>query len=396
MNILLVHNRYQKPGGEDVVFRGERDLLLEEGHGVTTFVRENREIQNFNLVKKIGLIGSSVWARDSARDLLRIISEKKPLIAHFHNTFPLISPSGYYACRKKGIPSIQTIHNYRLFCQRGTFYRDGGICLSCSGKKLSWPGMARRCYHGSFLQSAILGTSNFIHRTTGTYENLIDAYISLTQFSKKLLIENGISEKKIFIKPNFVHPDPGSGNIRHNFGLFVGRLSGEKGIPTLLRALKEIPFVPIKIAGEGPLEYLVDEFQREGKAIKIDFLGYQKHENVIDLMQRARFLVFPSECYEGFPMTIVEAFSCGTPVITSRLGSMEEIVEEGKTGLFFNPGEAADLADKIKWAWEHPEKIKEMGKEARLEFEKKYTGKKNYLILMDIYRKVLQNHENNR
>lgn len=395
MKILIVHNFYQQPGGENVVFRGERDLLLEEGHEVTTFERDNREIRGFKLLKKIGLIGSSVWARNSNRDLIKIISKKKPSIAHFHNTFPLISPSGYYVCRRREIPSIQTIHNYRLFCQKGSFFRVGRICLSCSGKKLSWPGIARRCYHGSFLQSAVVSTSNFIHRTAGTFENLIDGYISLTQFSKKLLIENGIPERKIFVKPNFVHPDPGAGVIKGEFGIFVGRLSEEKGIPTLLRALKEIPFVSIKIIGEGPLEFRIHELQRGEKARKLDFLGYKKHEVVMDLMQRARFLVFPSECYEGFPMAIAESFSCGTPVITSRLGSMAEIVEEGKTGLFFNPGDSGDLAEKIKWAWEHPSNIKEMGKEARFEFEKKYTGKKNYSILMGIYKKVLQNHENN-
>lgn len=223
------------------------------------------------------------------------------------------------------------------------------------------------------------------HRLLKTWQKQVDVYIALTEFARRKLIEGGLPEDKIVVKPNFVYPDPAVGNENGNFALYVGRVSHEKGVKTLLSAFEGKPNIHLKIAGSGPL---LKEIKNNNS--RIELLGQKDKEEVIQLMKDARFLVFPSEWYETFGRVAIEAFACGKPVIASRLGSMEEIIEDGRTGLHFNPGDPEDLAAKVEWAWSNPERMKEMGKEARREYELKYTAERNYEILMEIYKKAIE------
>jgi len=228
------------------------------------------------------------------------------------------------------------------------------------------------------------------HNILRTWENQVDVYIALTEFARKKFVQGGLPEEKIVVKPNFVHPDPGNGEHKGNFALFVGRLSAEKGIRTMLSAWRLLKSVPLKIVGDGPLMSEV-KAQIERERLAIDVPGRLPREEVFSLMRQASFLVFPAECYENFPMTIAEAFACGLAVLASRLGAMAELVEDGQIGLLFEPGNPEDLAARVAWAWAHPEEMRRMGKAARQEFEEKYTAEKNYQMLMQIYEQAKVN-----
>ncbi len=387
MKILLCHNRYQQPGGEDAVFEAEKALLERMGHQVVPYVEDNARLNGISPLKTAL---TAVWSREARRQLRRLVDDAKPDVAHFHNTFLRISPAAYYACTEAGVPVVQTLHNFRLLCPAGTFFRDGRLCEDCLGRAVPWPGAVRGCWRGR-APTAVVGVMLTAHRWLRTWTKQVDVYVALTEFARRKFVEGGLPAERIVVKPNFVHPDPGAKEPEAGeYALFVGRLSTEKGLRTLLRAWRNLQGVPLKVVGDGPLAPEVQAFvEREGLE-GVDLLGRRSREEVLALMRAARFLLFPSECYEGFPITIGEAFACGLPVVASRLGAMAEIVENGRTGLHFQPGDPEDLAAKVEWAWSHPREMAEMGRAARREYEEKYTAEKNYEMLMDIYRMAIR------
>jgi glycosyltransferase involved in cell wall biosynthesis len=387
MKILVVHNFYRQPGGEDVVFEAERALLERYGHEVVTFIEDNAQLDS---VSPMRVAAETVWSRKAQGRIRKLIQEMKPDVAHFHNTFLRISPAAYYACKEMGVPVVQTLHNYRLLCPAATFFRSGQVCEDCLGKALTWPSILHGCWRNSRVQTAVVATMLTLHRWLKTWQKQVDVYIALTEFARQKFIEGGLTAEKIVVKPNFVHPDLGVREGLGQYALFVGRLSPEKGIRTLLQAWqKKLKDIPLKIAGGGPLLNEV-QISIQTKALKdVEALGQRAHAEVIALIQGAHFLIVPSECYEAFPLIIVEAFACGVPVIASRLGAMVEIVEDRRTGLHFTPGDADDLAAKVEWAWTHPREMAEMGREARREYEATYTAERNYEMLMGIYKRAL-------
>lgn len=382
MRILLVHNRYSNRAGEDAVFERESTLLGQHGHQVTEYSDHNRRVAQMN---RVHLALKATWSREAYQDLLSLIRESRPNIVHFHNTFPLISPSGYYACRSANVPVVQTLHNYRLLCPAATFFRNGGPCEDCMGKNPPWPGAIHGCYQGSRLATGAVGAMLFFHRVLRTWRKHVNVFIAPTEFARGKFTEGGIPESKLIVKPNFVHPDPGIGQGKGSYVLFAGRLSQEKGVLTLLRALSLLEGVRLMIVGDGPLRGHVQALVGKSKPGSIEFLGRQSRTNLFRLMRAARFLVFPSEWYETFGLVMVEAFACGLPVIASRLGAMAELVDDGRTGLLFRAGDSQDLGAKIEWAWTHPAQMDAMGREARKEYEGKYTAERNYRLLMKIY-----------
>jgi len=386
--VMLVHNFYQHRGGEDVAVEEELRLLREAGHRTSTFFRYNREIDDYTWWEKGRLGIRTVWSQDSVRELRAALLREKPALVHFHNFMPLLSPALYYVCRDLDIPVVQTLHNYRLLCLSATLYRDGKVCEECLDKMAPWPGVVHKCYRHDRLASAAVGVMITTHDLIGTWRNMVDRYIALTEFSRRKLTENGIPENKIVVKPNYVDPDPGAKHGRGEFALFVGRLSREKGIRTLLDGWRKLKMsVPLVILGEGLCEEDVAEARAEMPCIQMS--GWKEKDKVIETMKRARFLVLPSECYESFPLAIAEAFGCGLPLVASSIGSIAELVDDGRTGLTFRPGDAQDLAAKVEWAWTHPGEMEEMGRHARGEFESKYTASTNYEALSAIYTRVL-------
>jgi len=385
MKIILVHNYYMSKGGEDRTFALEADLLRRNGHAVLEYTDTNLRVKNLS---GINAAIQTIWSEYSKRRLLKLLKQFKPDIAHFHNTFLLISPSAYYACMETGVPVVQTLHNYRLFCPSAIFFRDGNLCEDCIGKTFPWPGIWHACFYNSRNKTAVVAAMLTVHRFLKTWNNQVNAYIAPTDFFRRKLIKCGLPEDRIFIKPNFIYPDPGINNEAGCYALFVGRISSEKGVRTIIEAWRRINSIPLRIVGEGPLSAKFKQYVNRMNIKNLEFLDSKSKEEVLLLMKMAKFLIIPSEWYECLPTVIVEAFSCGVPVITSRLGAMAEIVEDKKTGLLFAPGDSEDLADKVQWAWNHPEEMKSMGKEARKEYEAKYTAEKNYQILMDIYQKA--------
>lgn len=385
MNILLIHNAYQQLGGEDRVFEAEAALLEEKGHLVRRYTIRNDQIVG---MKPLVLAAATLWNRSVYREIRALIRREHPHLVHFHNTFPLISPAAYYAAKAENTPVVQRLPNYRLLCPNALFLRQGRVCEDCMGRMVPWPGVIHACYKGSRAASAVVATMLTVHKALRTWTEMVDVYIVLTEFARQKFIQGGLPAEKIIVKPNFVYPDPGPGEGKGGYVLFVGRLSPEKDLDTLLEAGKCLgEKVRLKIVGDGPLAPQVAEATRQFPWI--EWQGRLSKEKVLAFMQEAQVLLFPSVVYEGFPVVIAEAYAAGLPVICSELGSMSSLIDPGRTGLFFCTGNPKDLVAQVEWALRHPVELARMRREARQEFEAKYTADQNYEKLMNIYHLVM-------
>ena len=376
--VLVVHNAYQQRGGEDTVVESEIALLRSHDHAVETYFRSNDDVAGMS---SLALARQTLWSDRTPHDLTEVITRFQPDVIHVHNTFPLISPSLYWTADRAGVPVVQTLHNFRLMCLNALFLREGKVCEDCMGH-VPWRGVVRACYRGSRTASATLAGMLLLHRGLGTYQNKVTRYIALCEFSRSKFIEGGLPAERVVVKPNFVDfdlPEP----VARKKLLFVGRLSVEKGVATLAQAMMLLPDAKLRVAGDGPEAGLLD-----GMA-GVTRLGSQPGETVRQEMSGAIALVVPSICYENFPRTIAEAFACGLPVIASHIGALADIVQDGETGLLFEPGNPRDLADKMTWALAHPEQMAAMGRNARAQYEAKFSAEVNYRHLMEIYAGVL-------
>ena len=387
LSVLCVHNRYIQPGGEDQVFESESRLLAENGVRVEK-VEEQTAYPN-GLVRKINAAVDCVWSRSWHQEFKSILRRVQPDVVHIHNFFSVISPSIYYACKEEGVPVVQTLHNYRLACPAASFYRDGQICEECI-EAGPFHAVKYGCYRESKLATAALAAMIEVHRRKKTWTEMVDCYIALTEFAREKMIQAGLPAEKIRVKPNFVLPDPGPRMANGDYALFVGRLVDLKGVGTLIKAWSKLPAsIPLVIAGDGPYRPEMEKLISDLKLQNLDYRGRLSRQDTLAAMKGARFLMFPSEWYEGFPVTIAESFACGVPVLCSRLGGMQEIVEDGNTGLHFTPGDPTDMAEKVQWAWSHPEETSTMGFRARSEFEAKYSAERNFGMLTEIYGSVI-------
>ena len=385
MRVLVVHNYYQQPGGEDQVFAAEAHLLELHGHEVARYELHNDQIAELSCLR---LGAATVWNGSSYRNLRDIVRIWRPDVVHFHNTFPLVSPAAYYAAKADLLPVVQTLHNYRLLCPAATFYRNGGTCEDCLGKFAPYSGIIHACYGGSRAATGAVAAMLTAHRTLGTWNRQVDVYVALSAFASSKFVEGGLPPQKIAVKPNFLHPDPGAGDGRGRFALFVGRLTSEKGLRTLIESWRQVtPRLPLKIVGDGPLADSVSQAARDIPGL--EWLGRQPQHKVMELMKAAVILIVPSVWYECFPMTVVEALASGLPVIASNIGSLSSIIENGRTGLHFDPGNADDLARKVTWALDNPNEINRMRRNARSEYKSKYGADRNYSMLVDIYRRAI-------
>jgi glycosyltransferase involved in cell wall biosynthesis len=394
LKIVIAHNAYLQPGGEDEVVNAESNLLTRAGNEVFEYFRHNNEIKAESAFSNVALGFRTLWSPAARNQLYLLLKKCKPDIVHFHNTFPLISPAAYYACRDLGVPVVQTLHNYRLFCAAAAFYRDGRVCEECL-EKSRWQAVRHGCYRQSRSASAAVAAMLSFHHWYGTWKNLVNCYIALSEFSRAKFIEAGLPPEKIVVKPNFVLPDLGVGPESREYAVFLGRLSEEKGLRTLVQAWAHVNRnCPLRVIGEGPLlNEIRSEISRSALShVRLD--GRLSRQESLTALQGARIFILPSNCYENFPMTIAEAYACGTPVLASRLGAMQEIVHDGCTGLHFTPCDADDLAKKVEWAWAHPEEMRAMGRNARAEYELKYSAERNYNLLLAIYHQTI--HRVNR
>jgi glycosyltransferase involved in cell wall biosynthesis len=385
MRILVAHNFYQQPGGEDQCVASEVAMLKAYGHEVAQYCLHNDSI---DALSRAQVASRTIWSRSAYREIRELFRKLRPQIVHFHNTFPLISPAAYYAARAENVRVVQTLHNFRILCPNALFFRNGQVCEDCLGKSIPWPSVVHKCYRGSRTATATTAAMLTAHRMIGTWQKVVDAYIALTEFGRQKFIKGGLPADKIVVKSNFVYPESGTGAGTGGFGVFVGRLSAEKGLDTLLKAWNGLRGnVPLKIVGDGPMAPMVAAAAANDS--RIEWLGRKSKEEVSALVGEATFLVCPSNCYETFGLVIVEAFAKGTPVIASNLGAMAELVDHGRTGFHFKPGNAIDLASTVQRLLADVPALHRMRHAARTEFELKYTVKRNYQALMDIYRQVL-------
>ena len=394
MRILRVHNAYQHRGGEDVVVAAETKLLRSHGKSVETLIISNDTIttqRSILATLELGL--STVWSHSGREAVAQAARDYQPDIVHFDNTFPLISPGAYSSARASGPAVVQTLHNYRTLCPNALFYRDGHVCEDCLGKTIPYPGVIHSCYRGSPAQTGVVAAMLTYHRLRRTWIQDVDRYIALTEFARQKFIEGGLPKDRIAVKPNFVDAASPSLGTRGDHFLFVGRLSPEKGVTTLLQA-QDRHGQEVRIAGDGLLSESLHTAARAQPSFKV--LGHLSVDQVRAEMLQARALLFPSKWYEGFPITITEAFANSLPVIASRFGAMAEVIEDNVTGLLFAPGDADDLAAKVRWAAAHPDEMRRMGESARREYETKYTPERNYEMLIEIYERAIAHRRNRR
>lgn len=378
MRVLIVHNQYQQRGGEDSVVEAEAALLRQHGHTVLQYGRHNNELQHLG---QLAAATEMMWSRRTLTDLAQLFATQTIDVLHAHNTFPLISPSAYWAAARAGVPVVQTLHNFRLLCPQAMLLRNGRVCESCLGGT-PLAGVVHACYRGSRAQSAAVAGMLMLHRGLGTWAHKVDRYIALNSFCRDKFIEGGLPADRIVIKPNFVEAGPLTNGPRSGL-LYVGRLSAEKGIDVLAAAARHLPAQALRVAGTGPDDAPLAAVPAMRR------LGALAPPQVAVAMAQAVALVMPSLWYENFPRTLVEAFAAGLPVIASRLGALAGLVDDGNTGLHVAPGDADDLAAKMAWALAHPEQMARMGRNARHVYEQLYTPDNNHRQLLHIYGQAL-------
>ena len=387
MKILQLHNKYQQLGGEDSVIHIESLLLNAHGQQVDLLEVSNDHIQS--IWGKVSAAVGCVYSKSSKQDVQAAVFRYEPDVVHVHNFFPLFTPSIYDACENVGVPVVQTLHNYRLICPGALLMREGRVCEDCiTGSPFQ--AVIHGCYKNSRIGSFFVARMVDDHRRRQTWQKKVARYIALTEFAKQKFIQAEFPSDKIVVKPNFsaITFDEGK-ELRTGkpYALFVGRLSHEKGVNTLLEAWDDL-LLPLHLVGDGPL---FNKSKCSGSK-SISVLGRLSPADVASQMSEASFLVMPSEWYEGFPMVLVEAFAKGLPVVASRLGSLAEIVQDGITGLHFEAGNPIDLADKVRWMRDNPIERKKMGKNARQIYLERYTPETNYKMLMQIYQDAIDSH----
>lgn len=389
MKVLLGHCFYRSsaPSGEDSAFKNEKELLLKNGAKVISYEKYNDALMDYRFTQKISTGLNYLWSKNAYQEVSNIIKNERPDVAHFHNIFPQMSTSVYQACKDNNIPVIQTLHNYRYLCPNGLFVRNGKPCEDCLHKSL-FSSVIHGCYRDSRIATIPMAGMIAFNRFFNNFDNLVDAYISLTEFAKSKFVESGINAEKIQIKSNFVEDSGYSLNSVGEYIVYVGRLSKEKGVETLFAAAKNCQHIPIKVIGDGELRSKLETISIQHQ-LNVEFLGYQTKDKVLSQIKNSRFVVIPSECYEGFPVTIAEAFSCAKPVIGSDIGSLKEIISNGTNGYKFTTGSADALAARINLMWKETAEISRMSQLARTYYEENLSPTANAETLMSVYNSVL-------
>lgn len=394
MRILLAHNYYglSAPSGENQVFDTEKALLRERGHDIAEFTRHSDEIRAKCLVGAVQGALATPWNPWMARAARRIVDSFQPDIVHVHNTFPLLSPAIFYAVGHRAA-RVLTLHNYRLFCPAAIPMRAGHVCTDCLDRRSVLPALQHGCYRGSRVATLPLAANVALHRLLGTWSKQVDAFIALTEFQRERMIQAGLPADLVHIKPNFY---PGNPAIvpwadRRPSVVFAGRLSAEKGVLALVRAwmLWGASAPELRILGDGDLRGELERLAASAPLVPIRFLGQLSSAASQDEIARARLLVLPSECFEGFPMVVREAFAFGTPAAVSNIGPLPSIVRQGENGMVFAPGDPQSLLTAVRAAWEKTGELERLAAGARRSFEALYTEEENYRMLMAIYEQAI-------
>jgi glycosyltransferase involved in cell wall biosynthesis len=380
LRILFAHNRYLNRGGEDESRDQEMFMLRSNGHEVLEYEVDNKDIPRTNYLKA-GF--QSIWNVEQHQQLTRFMQQSKPHILKVDNYFPILSPSIFSAAKQLGVSTVLSVRNYRLICPGSSLFRDGHVCTDCVGSRLALSAIRHQCYRDSYLQTAAVALSNGFAHLRGTWEQSVDRYIAVSQFVRRELIRGGFPGDRISVKANSI-ADTGVGDGAGEFALFVGRLIPEKGVQCLLEAWQQIgATLPLKIIGEGSLENLVVAATQTNPGI--EYLGRQPISHVCKLLGQATLLVFPSEWFEPFGRSIVEAYSKGTPVVGADTEPMRDMIESGETGLFFRPGDSDHLAKIILSLVQDKRQLSHMREQARRKYLSSYSENETYAQMMTIF-----------
>ncbi|MFB5760251.1 glycosyltransferase [Paenibacillus medicaginis] len=390
IKVLLVHNYYQQRGGEDKVVAQELELLQAKGIDVQAYSVHNDKIKEQGIVRKALTALETTWSHQEYLNIKKLLMDMKPDVVHVHNFFPLVSPSIYYASRQAGIPVVQTLHNYRLICPAATFMRNNQVCEECLHGSLM-NSVKNGCYRNSKVQTLPVASMIKINRIMGTWSRQVNRYIVLTEFAKKKFIQSGLPAERIVVKPNFIKRPRKSASLPpvHNYIVFVGRISAEKGVQNLLEAWRLVrnkSETKLLVIGDGPERERLSAMYGDES---VQFLGNQDAETVLQYMEHARYLAVPSIWYEGFPMTIVESYSVGTPVLCSRIGALEEVVKDAVTGFHFSHDNIEHISETIEHALDNIH-YQEMRNNVRRAYEALYTEDVSFNQILNIYKEVIE------
>jgi len=376
------------PSGENQVFEAEGKMLRQRGHEVGTFVRHSDSIRERGVLGSIQGAMSTPWSIFAARAIQQRLKAFRPEVVHVHNTFPLLSPSIFHAIGHRAA-RVLTLHNYRLFCPAAIPMRAAKICTDCLDQKSVLPAIRHGCYRGSRLATLPMAANVALHRLLNTWEKQVDAFIALTEFQRDVMVQAGLPGDLVHVKPNFY---PGTPAMvpwcdRRESVVFAGRLGAEKGVIALVKAwVKWGALAPeLRIAGDGELRNELERLAASAPDVPIVFLGQVSAEQAQEEVSRARLVLLPSEWFEGFPMVVREAFAFGTPAAVSNIGPLPSIVQDGISGVIFEPGNPESLLNVVRNAWQNEGVLQRLGRGARYSFETLYNEDANYRILMDIY-----------
>ncbi len=390
--ILQIHNFYQIPGGEDVVVRNEKRLLEEHEHQVYTYYRTNKELQERGIFGKLLLPFTAVYSFRTKREVERMIRENGIDIVHVHNTLTMVSPSVFYAAFKCKVPVVQTLHNFRMLCPAGSFFRDNVICEECVARGMGCA-IRHKCYRNSTLQTIVSAAILKIHRMLGTYRKV--NFICLTEFNRNKLLDSldtrrrTVDPARVYIKPNFTFAEgivPSESKVEEEYFLFAGRVEALKGIDIAIRAFEQLPDEMLYVAGSGPMMEEMQEYVKAHNMQNVKFLGYLQKDEMSERFYHAKAVIMTSQCYEAFAMTIAEAYSYGVPVIAGRVGNMDGMVKNGVTGVKFTYNSAEDLAEKVREF--NKMDLGVLKENAREFYETRLRPEDNYQKLMEIYEDI--------
>ena len=387
MRVLQLHNRaVRRGGGAEDVIESDASLLHSKGFEVEQLLIENAELSELSRARA-GM--KAIWNLTATRLLEARIDEFRPDIVHVHTPFPLMSPAVFRVASRKFVPTVATVHSYRYSCIKAVLYRDGRVCEVCVGKTLKLSGVRHRCYHDSILGSSAMTFSLTVHRGIGTFRNHVDVWLPISEFMRGKLVDEGLPPERMVVRANTT-PDHGCrSDVGGDHALFAGRLVPEKGILTVLDAWRSSRDLPaITILGDGPLRDVVQTVADADD--RVTFKGWLDQSDVRAEVEAARFLVLPSEWYEGgLPVIALQALAAGTPVIASDVGNFSAVIQPGLSGYLFRSGDPTSLSSTVERAWaaSAPE-LEVLKNGARQLYEDRYSERRSAETLLDAYNKA--------
>jgi glycosyltransferase involved in cell wall biosynthesis len=407
MRILMANKYYHPAGGPEEVLLRSSEHLRSLGHTVIPFsMRYPKNLSTpyeryfvsqvdynhhsrlpWNLAKTTVRI---IFNLEAKRKMDQLVEEAQPDIAHIHNIYHQLSPSILLSLKKHRIPTVMSIHDFKLLCPNYTMMREEAPCEECQGRHF-YKAVRYKCVKGSYAKSFVSALEAYFHALTRTYTRCIHRFIALSRFTQEKLIQSGLPREKIIYLPNCVEVSPHQFRAAgERYILFSGQLSDKNGILTLIKTMRDLPDIKLKVAGTGEQEEQVRNHVRENGMENVELLGFLAKDKLQEVMAKCDFLVFPNNCYHNCPMSILEAFAQAKPVVASFLGSVPELVEDGVTGLLFEPRNPRDMATKIRYLHQSPQIIERLGRNALRQVEEKHSPKSYYPKLLRLYEESIQ------